>query len=128
MKKERQLQTRMFISYIVIPIAILLVFSVLFTVAYYSMSKVRILTFEEDTADNVDNQMKEVIDNLQKSASQYSMTPWVKRLKYMQKMPELMKENITASDISDYASSLALTEINDSIIESIYIYYSTGEF
>ena len=56
------------------------------------------------------------------------MTPWVKRLKYMQKMPELMKENITASDISDYASSLALTEINDSIIESIYIYYSTGEF
>ena len=128
MKKERQLQTRMFISYIVIPIAILLVFSVLFTVAYYSMSKVRILTFEEDTADNVDNQMKEVIDNLLKSASQYSMTPWVKRLKYMQKMPELMKENITASDISDYASSLALTEINDSIIESIYIYYSTGEF
>lgn len=128
MKKERQLQTRMFISYIVIPIAILLMFSVLFTVAYYSMSKVRILTFEDDTADNVDNQMKEVIDNLLKSASQYSMTPWVKRLKYMQKMPELMKENITASDISDYASSLALTEINDSIIESIYIYYSTGEF
>ena len=85
MKKERQLQTRMFISYIVIPIAILLMFSVLFTVAYYSMSKVRILTFEDDTADNVDNQMKEVIDNLLKSASQYSMTPWVKRLKYMQK-------------------------------------------
>ena len=69
MKKERQLQTRMFISYIVIPIAILLMFSVLFTVAYYSMSKVRILTFEDDTADNVDNQMKEVIDNLLKSAA-----------------------------------------------------------
>ena len=56
------------------------------------------------------------------------MTPWVTRLKYMQKTPWLMERNITASDISDYASNLSLTEINDSMVESIYIYYSLGGF
>lgn len=130
MKKERRYQTKqkMYISYIVIPVLILSVFSVAFTFGYYRVSKERILTFENAISQNVDDQLKNTMDNLLKSASQYSMTPWVKRLKYMQKIPEMMKRNITASDISDYASTICLTEINDNIIESVYIYYSLGEF
>ena len=68
------------------------------------------------------------MDNLLKTVSQYSMTPWVRRLKYMQKIPGMVQESIEASEISDYAGILSLTEINDTIIESICIYYSLGEF
>ena len=57
-------------------------FSVLFTVAYYSMSKVRILTFEDDTADNVDNQMKEVIDNLLKTFKIYAENAGINEREY----------------------------------------------
>lgn len=119
---------KMFVSYIGIPILILTVFSCVFLYGYFRMSGNRILTFENTIAENVNNQFKNVMDNLLKSASQYSMTPWVKRLKYLQKIPEKMSQSITASNISDYASMLSLTEINDSLVESIYIYYSLGEF
>jgi AraC-like DNA-binding protein len=130
MGKEKKYQTKrkMFVSYIVVPIVILTVFSFLFTFGYYRMSRKRNLAFENTICQNVNEQLKNVMDNILTTASQYSMTPWVKRLKYLQKIPERMDKNITASDISDYASMLSLLEINDSIIESVYIYYSLGDF
>lgn len=118
----------MFVSYVCIPIMILTVISGLFSFLYYRMARSRILDFENSIAENAENECKKVLDNLMKSAAQYSMTPWVERLKYMQKKPELLNKNITASDISDYASTLSLTEINDTIVEAIYIYFSIGEF
>ena len=118
----------MFVSYICIPIVILTVISCLFSFVYYRISRERVLAFENAIAENVDSELKNIMDNLLRSSAQYSMTPCVTRLKYMQKTPWLMERNITASDISDYASNLSLTEINDSMVESIYIYYSLGGF
>lgn len=126
--KKYQTKHRMFLSYVLIPLSILFAISLVFTCVYHRTSKQRILTFENKIAENVNDQLKNVVDNLLKTASQYSMTPWVERLKYMQKIPNIMERNIVASDISDYASMLTLTEINDSIVECIYIYYSLGEF
>lgn len=126
--KKYQTKHRMFLSYVLMPLSILLAISIILTLGYYQTSKKRILAFESKIAENVDDQLKNIMDNLLTSASQYSMTPWVKRLKYMQKIPDMMEKNIAASDISDYAGSITLTEINDSIVESIYIYYSIGGF
>lgn len=130
MRKGKKYQTKhkMFVSYVCIPVVILTVISCLFSFLYYHMTRERVLNFENSIAENVDSELKNLMDNLIKSSAQYSMTPWVTRLKYMQKIPELMSRNITASDISDYASTLSLTEINDSMVESIYIYYSFGGF
>ena len=130
MRKGKKYQTKhkMFVSYVCIPVVILTVISCLFSFLYYHMTRERVLNFENSIAENVDSELKNLMDNLIKSSAQYSMTPWVTRLKYMQRIPELMARNITASDISDYASTLSLTEINDSMVESIYIYYSLGGF
>lgn len=126
--KKYQTKHRMFVSYVLIPLSILIVISAVLALGYYKTSKKRILTFENQIAENANSQVKNIMDNLLKTASQYSMTPWVERLKYMQKIPDIMEKNIAASDISDYASMITLSEINDSIVESIYIYYSIGEF
>lgn len=126
--RKYQAKHKMFVSYICIPIVILTVISCLFSFVYYRISRERVLAFENAIAENVDSELKNIMDNLLRSSAQYSMTPWVTRLKYMQKTPWLMERNITASDISDYASNLSLTEINDSMVESIYIYYSLGGF
>lgn len=130
MRKGKKYQTKhkMFVSYVCIPVVILTVISCLFSFLYYHMTRERVLNFENSITENVDSELKNLMDNLIKSSAQYSMTPWVTRLKYMQRIPELMARNITASDISDYASTLSLTEINDSMVESIYIYYSLGGF
>ena len=130
MRKGKKYQTKhkMFVSYVCIPVVILTVISCLFSFLYFHMTRERVLNFENSITENVDSELKNLMDNLIKSSAQYSMTPWVTRLKYMQRIPELMARNITASDISDYASTLSLTEINDSMVESIYIYYSLGGF
>ncbi|NBJ92977.1 AraC family transcriptional regulator [bacterium 1xD42-62] len=130
MRREKRYQTKhkMFVSYVIVPVGILLVFSSLFSFVYYKISRDSVLAFENSICETADNELKNIMDNLLKSSAQYAMTPWVMRLKYMQKTPQLMEENITASDISDYAGMLSLTEINDNMIESIYIYYSLGEF
>lgn len=126
--KKYQTKYRMFVSYMLVPLSILIVITAIFTCGYYRTSKKKVLSFENQTAENANIQLKNIMDNLLQTASQYSMTPWVERLKYMQKIPDIMEKSITASDISDYASSITLSEINDSIVESIYIYYSIGEF
>ena len=118
----------MFISYVIVPAIILLVISGLFSFVYYRISHDSVLAFENSIAENVDAELKNTMDNLIKSSAQYAMTPWVMRLKYMQKTPELMEKNVKASDISDYVGMISLAEINDNMIESIYIYYSLGEF
>ena len=126
--KKYQTKHKMFVSYVIVPVSILLVISSLFSLVYYRISHDSMLAFENSISETVDNELKNIMDNLIKSSAQYAMTPWVKRLKYMQRTPRLMEENITASDISDYAGMLTLTEINDNMIESIYIYYSLGNF
>lgn len=126
--KRYQTQHKMFISYVIVPAIILLAISGLFSFVYYRISHDSVLAFENSIAENVDAELKNTMDNLIKSSAQYAMTPWVMRLKYMQKTPELMEKNVKASDISDYAGMISLTEINDNMIESIYIYYSLGEF
>ena len=126
--KKHQTKRKMFVSYIIVPIMLLTVISGLLSFLYFRMSRDSMLDFENTIAQNVNGELKKVMDNLIKSAAQYSMTPWVKRLKYMQKYPELIEKNISASDISDYASTISLSEINDSLVESIFIYYSAGEF
>lgn len=126
--KRYQTQHKMFVSYVIVPVLILLIISGLFSFVYYRISHESVLAFENAIAQNVDDELKNIMDNLLRSSAQYAMTPWVMRLKYMQKTPELMEKNIKASDISDYAGMLSLTEINDSMIESIYIYYSLGDF
>ena len=126
--KKHRTKRKIFVSYVIIPILLLTVISGLFSFLYYKMSLDSRIEFENTVAKNVDNELKKVMDNLITSAVQYSMTPWVKRLKYMQKSPELMNKNISASDISDYASTVSLSEINDGLVESIYIYYSLGQF
>lgn len=126
--KRHQTKRKMFVSYIIIPVMLLTVISGLFSLLYYRMSRDNMIEFENTIAKNVDSELKKVMDNLITSAAQYSMTPWVKRLKYMQKSPDLMSKNISASDISDYASTVSLSEINDGLVESIFIYYSLGKF
>ena len=126
--KRHQTKRKMFVSYIIIPVMLLTVISSLFSLLYYRMSRDNMIEFENTIAKNVDSELKKVMDNLITSAAQYSMTPWVKRLKYMQKSPDLMSKNISASDISDYASTVSLSEINDGLVESIFIYYSLGKF
>lgn len=130
MKRRRKNQTKskIFASYVVIPVLILTVISCLFSSGYFRMSQKRILAFEDGISENVNEQLKGVMDNLLKSAAQYSMTPWVRRLKYMQKTPDMLQKSITASNISDYASTVSLAEINENLVESIYIYYSLGGF
>lgn len=130
MRKGKRYQTKhkMFVSYVIVPVVILLIISGLFSFVYYRISHDSMLAFENSIAENVDDELKNIMDNLIKTSAQYAMTPWVMRLKYMQKTPELMSENIKASDISDYAGMISLTEINDNMIESIYIYYSLGDF
>lgn len=130
MRKRKKYQTKrkMFLSYIMIPILLLTVISGLFLFVYSEMSRRRVISFENTIAENIDQEFKSTMDKLLQSSAQYSMTPWVARLKYLQKIPELMTQNITASDISDYASTISLNEINDNIVESIYIYYSLGSF
>lgn len=130
MRREKRYQTKhkMFASYVIVPVCILLIISGLFSLAYYKISRDSVLAFENSICETADNELKNIMDNLLKSSAQYAMTPWVMRLKYMQKTPQLMAENITASDISDYAGMISLTEINDNMIESIYIYYSLGKF
>lgn len=118
----------MFASYVAIPVLILTVISCLFSSAYYQMAQRRNLAFENAVSENVNEQLKGVMDNLLKSAVQYSMTPWVRRLKYMQKIPDMTQKSITASDILDYASTVSLAEINENLVESIYIYYSLEGF
>lgn len=127
-RRKNQTKSKMFASYVAIPVLILTVISCLFSFGYYRISQNRTLAFEDRISENVNEQLKNVMDNLLKSAVQYSMTPWVKRLKYMQKTPELLRNSITASDISDYASTVSLAEINENLVESIYIYYSLGGF
>lgn len=127
-RRKNQTKSKMFASYIVIPVLILTVISCLFSSAYYEVSQRRNLAFEDSTSENVNEQLKGVMDNLLKSAVQYSMTPWVRRLKYMQKIPDMMQKSITASDILDYASTVSLAEINENLVESIYIYYSLEGF
>ena len=107
--RKYQAKHKMFVSYICIPIVILTVISCLFSFVYYRISRERVLAFENAIAENVDSELKNIMDNLLRSSAQYSMTPWVTRLKYMQKTPWLMERNITASDISDYASNRSLT-------------------
>lgn len=126
--RKHQTKWKMFASYITIPIILLSVISGLFSILYFRTSRDSMIEFENTIARNVDGELKKVMDNLITSAAQYSMSPWVKRLKYMQKSPELMKKNISASDISDYASTISLSEINDSLVESIFIYYGLGKF
>ncbi len=90
--KRHQTKRKMFVSYIIIPIMLLTVISGLFSLLYYNMSRDSMIEFENTIAKNVDSELKKVMDNLITSAAQYAMTPWVKRLKYMQKSPELMSK------------------------------------
>lgn len=127
-RRKNQTKSKMFASYVAIPVLILTVISCLFSSAYYQMAQRRNLAFENTVSENVNEQLKGVMDNLLKSAVQYSMTPWVRRLKYMQKIPNMTQKSITASDILDYASTVSLAEINENLVESIYIYYSLEGF
>ena len=54
----------MFVSYICIPIVILTVISCLFSFVYYRISRARVLAFENAIAENVDSELKNIMDNL----------------------------------------------------------------
>lgn len=77
MRKGKKYQTKhkMFVSYVCIPVVILTVISCLFSFLYYHMTRERVLNFENSITENVDSELKNLMDNLIKSSAQYSMTP-----------------------------------------------------
>lgn len=121
--KKHHLKRKIFLAYFLVPLFSLIALSLIILTIYRSESRNRILRSETVSAELMESSFRKDSENLISSAVQYSYTPWVKRLSYLQKLPDRMDKVINASDISDYASMISLTEINDPIIKSIYIYF-----
>ena len=65
MRKGKKYQTKhkMFVSYVCIPVVILTVISCLFSFLYDHMTRERVLNFENSITENVDSELKNLMDN-----------------------------------------------------------------
>lgn len=123
-----KMKDRIFLSHFLLPLLVVTIISVLFGCFSYYESGKNTLEYETTIVSNLDVEFSNKLDGLVKLSSQYSYSSWIKRLKYMQKNPELLYAKVTEVDYSDYAHTLALTELTDSLIDKIFVYFCDGQF
>jgi two-component system response regulator YesN len=123
-RRNSKIRKQFFISYAVIFIIMISVVMSLYYVFYAKMLTDNELKVQEIVVSQMTDSIQQHFDNASKMISQFALTPWVRRMMYMQKDPESFIGKITPYDIYEYSKQILLTETTDSFGEKIIIYFN----
>jgi len=122
--KGSTIKKKFFISYAVIFIIMISVVMSLYYVFYSRESVKNELKVQQIVSSQMTESIQRNFDSAYKTISQFSLSPWVRRIMYMQKDPVSFAGKITPYTIYENSKQILLTETTGNLGEKIIIYFN----